>query len=371
MKIIHFSDTHLGFSEYSKVDPQSGLNQREQDFYDAWQQVIDRILADKPDAVVHAGDLFHTPRPSNRAIRIALAGIQAISQAGIPVVIVAGNHETPRIRTTGSIFESIALFPNVFPVFENRYERHRIQDADFHCIPHCSLQEEFETALQSIDIKPDAKFNVLISHGAWSGKDFFGMGEFNELRLPDIEGMTGRHFHYIALGHYHRHVQVAPHAMYSSSTERTSLNEHNAECGFLRVDLKTAETEYSTVHTRAMLKIPPIDCSGLSSAQIYEKLHLAADTKIKNAIVQLTLTNIDNDAFIKLDVREIDRIFAAAFYLEKQLFRQADKTNKAAHTTKIESLPVEFERYLGNLAEGEFDKKALVELGARYLQTES
>ena len=48
MKLLHFSDTHLGFSEYYKVDPQTGLNQREQDFYDAWDQVIDAIFESNP-----------------------------------------------------------------------------------------------------------------------------------------------------------------------------------------------------------------------------------------------------------------------------------------------------------------------------------
>ena len=49
MKIIHFSDTHLGFSEYSKLDPETGINQREQDFYNAWNYIIDDILKQKPE----------------------------------------------------------------------------------------------------------------------------------------------------------------------------------------------------------------------------------------------------------------------------------------------------------------------------------
>jgi len=344
MKIIHFSDTHLGYSEYNKIDQTSGINQREQDFYNTWNEVVDAILTEKPDVVVHAGDLFHTPRPSNRAIRIALSSIQRLSDAGIPLVIIAGNHETPRIRATGSIFESIALFPNVYPAFENAYQRFRIQK--------------------------DAEYNVLISHGAWSGKEFFGMGEFNELRLPDIEGLTGHQFDYIALGHYHRHVEVAPHAMYSSSTERTSLNEYNADCGYLRIDLQDHSHTYVPVNARAMLKLDPVDCSGLSSAQIYAQLQKLATDQIKDAIVQLSLIHIENDAFIKLDVREIERIFTDAFYLEKQLVRQADVASTLKSDMKIESLSIEFERYLKSVPEGELNKERLVEIAAAYLQTE-
>ena len=107
MRFVHFSDTHLGFSDLNKIDATTGINQRESDFYRAWWQAIDKILELKPDFVVHAGDLFQTPRPNNRAIRVGLEGIQRLNDADIPFVVVAGNHSTPRIRQTGSIFESI------------------------------------------------------------------------------------------------------------------------------------------------------------------------------------------------------------------------------------------------------------------------
>src|SRR4030042_6269893 len=98
MKLIHFSDTHLGFSEYHKIDPVAGINQREQDFYNAWNFIIDDIISQKPDLVLHAGDLFHTTRPSNRAIAVALEGIQKLSDANIPIVLISGNHSPPKIR---------------------------------------------------------------------------------------------------------------------------------------------------------------------------------------------------------------------------------------------------------------------------------
>lgn len=71
MRIVHFSDTHLGFSAYSKIDPSDGVNAREKDFYNAFRQAVDKAIELKPDAVVHAGDLFDVPRPTNRAIVFA------------------------------------------------------------------------------------------------------------------------------------------------------------------------------------------------------------------------------------------------------------------------------------------------------------
>lgn len=367
MKLLHFSDTHLGFSEYHKVDPTSGLNQREQDFYNAWQQVIDAIFKHQPDVVVHAGDLFHTPRPSNRAIRIALESIQKINDAGIPFVIIAGNHETPRIRTTGSIFESLDLFPNVHAAYSSRYEKFTIKDVDFHCLPHCSLTEEMDKAFE--DLKAAAANtsdrNVFLAHGAWGGE--YGMGEFNEQRLPDIEMITGINFDYIALGHYHRYVDVKPNACYSSSTERTSLNEHNSTCGYVMVDLENGERTYHDIQTRPMIKLPTLDCQDLKTAQIYQKLEELATSNIENAIVQLVLANIENDAFLKIDIRAIDAMFKHTFYLEKQLSRKVSKADDVIAHAKIESLPIEFERFISTIQSKELDNKKLAELGAMYL----
>ena len=366
MKLLHFSDTHLGFSEYNKIDPQSGLNQREQDFYDAWQQVMQGIFQHNPDVILHAGDLFHTPRPSNRAIHVALESIQKISDAGIPLIIVSGNHETPRIRTTGSIFESIDLFPNVYAAYQSRYEKFTVKDVDFHCLPHCSLTEEMDAAFETLIKGVTGDTNVLVSHGAWGGKEY-GMGEFNEQRLPDPESMSGKKFDYIALGHYHRYVAVKENACYCSSTERTSLSQHDSTCGYLVVDLQTNERRYHEIKTRAMLKPAAIDCAGMTTADIYQQLESAADDKIKYAIMQIQLINIEQDAFLKLEMRQIDEMFRKAFILEKQLMRKSESISGSSTQVKIESLPLEFERYIDALENTELEKSRLQQLGAFYL----
>lgn len=71
MKIVHLSDTHLGYSNFDKVND-LGVNFREQDFYDAFERVVSQILEIKPSIVIHSGDFFHRPSPSNRAMTFAL-----------------------------------------------------------------------------------------------------------------------------------------------------------------------------------------------------------------------------------------------------------------------------------------------------------
>ena len=92
MKILHIADTHLGYSAYRK-ETEEGINQREVDVYDAFKQFVDYAVKSKPDLIIHAGDLFDSVRPNNRAITFAIQQILRLSKQGIPSVLIAGNHE--------------------------------------------------------------------------------------------------------------------------------------------------------------------------------------------------------------------------------------------------------------------------------------
>ncbi len=371
MKFIHFSDTHLGFSDLNRVDPVSGINQREADFYAAWWQVIEAILQEKPDFVVHAGDLFQTPRPNNRAIRIALEGIQKLGEAGIPFVVVAGNHSTPRIRQTGSIFESLALFDHVYAAYQNRYEKFTLGTCAIHCIPHCSLSEELEAAYQAFEPDPQASYQILVTHGAWreaTGELIGSVGEFNEQFLENPLEKMGVEFDYIALGHYHKHMAVRPFAVYSGSTERTSFNEIGYSSGYIRVDLARRQWEYVAIHSRPMVGIGPVMCEGLSATEIYERLTEEQAKVPEGCLLRLEFAGVSRETLLQMEARAIDEIFEKAFYVEK-IYRPAEDSSHSALLASIGSLPVEFERYVEQLENFTLDKKKFVQLGKELLQT--
>ena len=369
MNIIHFSDTHLGYSEYHKIDVITGINQREQDFYNAWNYIVDEIITKKPNLVLHTGDLFHTTRPSNRAIAIALEGIQKINDCGIPLVCISGNHSTPKIKVTGSIFESIALFPNVYAAYKSQYERFRIQDCDIHCIPHCSLTEELENAFEQISILQDCRFNIFMTHGAWAGSKAYSMGEFNEQRISNPEISLKHKFDYIALGHYHKYIEIDDHIIYSGSTERTSFNEANYTSGYVWIDLENKTRKYIEIPSRKMIKLPPLDCSQLSALEILQALEKLSTPDLEQTLVSLELKNIQHDTFLKLDWREIDGLFKQVFYLEKS-FSQIEREGNKITSTSFESLPIEFERYIENLKLLDLDKDRLKKMGLDYLSNE-
>ena len=88
MRIVHLSDTHLGFRQLQRINDH-GRNEREQDVYDAFNAAIDRTIELAPAAVVHAGDLFDSYHPSSAALGVALDGLARLR---------AGRHPLRRYR---------------------------------------------------------------------------------------------------------------------------------------------------------------------------------------------------------------------------------------------------------------------------------
>ena len=51
MQFIHMADTHLGYRQY-------GLSERENDFFEVFDQAIEEVVHERPEFVIHSGDLF-------------------------------------------------------------------------------------------------------------------------------------------------------------------------------------------------------------------------------------------------------------------------------------------------------------------------
>src|SRR3712207_3332946 len=58
VRIAHISDTHLGYTRYAKLHPETGRNQREVDVQEAYARAVDAILERDVDLVIHSGDVF-------------------------------------------------------------------------------------------------------------------------------------------------------------------------------------------------------------------------------------------------------------------------------------------------------------------------
>ena len=113
MKIIHLADSHLGFSSYSRLD-EHGQNRIEEMVYSGFDQAIKTIIKTRPDAVVHAGDVFHHVRPKIKPLVVFQRGLEWLIEAEIPVIIISGNHDAPKSYSQTSPFR---LFENLRGVY--------------------------------------------------------------------------------------------------------------------------------------------------------------------------------------------------------------------------------------------------------------
>lgn len=317
MRILHFSDTHLGFQAFDRVN-EAGVNAREQDVYDAFERVVNRILEARPDAVIHSGDFFHRPSPSNRALTFGLEQLRRIGQAGIPTVIIAGNHETPKTIYNSPILRALRTLDHVTPIFGETWESTTIGPVVVHGIPHINDHRILLTELERLT-PVHGKCNVLMLHTSL-GKKYL-MEEYGEQIFPPAFDNKLLEFQYIALGHWHncQAVDLHPCAWYSGSTERLSDTEIGAEKGFLWLDVQpdhSCKVEFEPIATRPWLRWERNDCASASVAELEAELAVfQQNNDCRDAILSLTFNDIRPEQTLELGNIRLRQHFATAFQI--------------------------------------------------------
>jgi DNA repair exonuclease SbcCD nuclease subunit len=382
MRFVHISDSHLGASGFSRRLSLSGYNQREEDICNSFASAVDQIIELSPDFVLHTGDLFHSVRPTNRIINFAIRQILRIVSLKIPMVIISGNHDTPKQRSVGSVFSFFEVFsPFLHLVYKNKYESIDLNQTTIHAIPHCLDQENFREELAKVRIDQEAKYNILMLHGVVAGIPEFSMGELSEQEIPTSYFDLG--FDYVALGHYHRHCQVAPVVVYAGSTERLSLAELGQEKGFVEVSLesrvlslesKNLSSTFHSVPTRDMIELPTLDAKDLDPDGVYQGIEERTNSSagscgqdIIDKIVRLKIINIPEYVYNSLDFRKITELKSKAFHFDLRFERKDEKERAFTTETTIGKLPLEFEQYVKQAVVENLNKDRLLELGLKYL----
>jgi DNA repair protein SbcD/Mre11 len=313
LKIAHLADLHLGFRAYHRVNGQ-GLNLREADVAAAFRQAVDRVVALQPDVVLVAGDVFHTVRPSNAAIAEAFRHFSSLTLRlpGVPVVVIAGNHDSPRSVDTGHILALFREIPGMEVVTDEVQRVHLPSlDAAVLGLPHNALAREHLPALET---DPDVATNILMMHGTVGGsaaeERLRYVSEFGGVTVDDTA--IGPHrWEYVALGHYHLLTELAPNMWYAGGIERTSTNiwmEVEGPKGFLVYDTATRRADFHPLETRPVLDLPRIAARGLTVADVDAALDAAVDAVaggLEGKIVRLVVTDIPRHVVRELNHKRI------------------------------------------------------------------
>ncbi len=105
IRIMHFGDVHLGMETYGKIDPETGLNSRIKDFSRSLNAAIDKALEKGVNIALFAGDAYKSRDPNQTHQREFASCIRRLTEAGLPVVMLTGNHDLPNSRARANAIE--------------------------------------------------------------------------------------------------------------------------------------------------------------------------------------------------------------------------------------------------------------------------
>jgi len=336
VRLAHLADPHLGFRQYHRQTP-AGINQREADVANAFRAAVEGVIAARPDAVLVAGDLFHAVRPTNAAIVFAFRQLQRLREAlpAAPVVLIAGNHDTPRSAETGSILRLFEELGVDVATDQPRRLAYPALGLSVLAVPHQALVAPERPALRPAG---DAPHQVLVLHGEVEGvfpSDRSSVEHGGALLAPGE--LHAGEWSYVALGHYHVQHEVAPRAWYAGALEYVSSNiwgEQGEDAGhghqgkgWLLADLGAGTVSRQPVPpARGIHDLPPLDARDLPASAVDQAIAGRLATLpggIADQVVRLVVRNIPRHVVRELDHAALRARKAEALHFQVE-FRRPD-----------------------------------------------
>lgn len=295
LRILHVADSHIG----ADLPRRRGARPRRgDDIVDSYRRALGHAVTAGVDLVIHAGDVFDTPDPGDGAILAATEPLLGLASAGIPVVIVPGNHERSALPHTLLLAHPLIHVIDQPRTTVLRCRGQRVAIAGIPCLRRQATQR-FGLALESTAWqKAGGDVNILVVHqafdGARCGPANFRFRTCEDVLAPDAVPPA---FHYVAAGHVHRHQLLAggPHGetplVYAGSSDRISFAEVDEPKGAVLVEFREGAARPRFLeHTVRAMAVVPLDVSGLSAAHVVARVLHALAALPSDAVVQVRLT---------------------------------------------------------------------------------
>ncbi|MGP1373629.1 MAG: exonuclease subunit SbcD [Almyronema sp.] len=336
IRILHLSDIHMGSGFcHGRLNPETGLNTRLEDFVATLSLCIDRAIAEPVDLVLFSGDAFPDATPPPIVQQAFASQFRRLVDAEIPTVLLVGNHDqhaqgtggaslciyrtlgvpgfvvgdrltTHRIETSNGVVQIITLPWLTRSTLLTRPETDGLSMAEVNQLLIDRLRVALEGEIRRLD--PDLP-TVLLGHlmadtACYGAERFMAAGK--GFTVP-MALLTRDCFDYIALGHVHKHqiLSESPLALYPGSIERVDFSEEKEDKGYVLVSLARGATtaEFCPLPVRPF-KTVSADLSKADDPQ-QKLLQAIAATDIEEAVVRL---------IYKLRSEQIEQIDNAAIY---------------------------------------------------------
>jgi len=300
VKFIHLADTHLGKRRYGRVDHETGMNIFEKQLYENFLATCKLIATKyKPDFIIHAGDLFDSPRPPINAISTAIDALGVFEDSNIPCYVISGNHDQNKTIGKGHPFEILKRTLSDTEFIYKKPETFKQNDYSLHCIPYT-----LDASGDVVNISE--KSGILVMHG-----------------IEELPSYYMSEFEYIALGHDHKMHSLYVNERYSGSTEYLTYGELQPIDFHNKHTKKKSWEEIETVQkgiievkdgvANPICDLPKmkmyqggtLNCIDKSIGEITEYICSIADNTTIGAQCRVTLLNMANDMKSALDYRLI------------------------------------------------------------------
>lgn len=263
MKLIHISDTHVKLlrdhNHYLKI----------------FDQIYEQIKQEKPDAIIHCGDLFHNKTNlTPEAIQVAGDFLNNLANLA-PTYLIAGNHDLN--LKNGSRLDSISPVVD-FLKNPNLHYLKKAQEVDIgdNVILNALVINDCQNWQK---ISDNSKINIALYHGSVSGVQT-DVGYVMEHGDHDISIFEG--FDYVLLGDIHKTNQsldAEGRARYCGSTVMQNFGETNDK-GFLVWDIQDKQ-DFSVKHIAIPHPSPFITIELTSEGEIPQELSLPEGSKLR------------------------------------------------------------------------------------------
>ncbi|MDW8316362.1 MAG: exonuclease SbcCD subunit D [Anaerolineae bacterium] len=353
IRLLHLADIHIGMENYGRLDPQTGLNQRVMDYLRRLSDAVDYALHHEIDVVIFAGDAYKTRDPNPTYQREFARRMKRLADAGIPVVMLVGNHDLPAAAqraTSISIFSTLSV-PNMYVA-----ERESLLQIT------CRRGQPLQVATVPYPLK-----SSLLMDDAVRGKSAAETDQMLEQMLvdniralaldtrrrPDVPAVLTGHFSvqeasqgsernimlgrdvavprsaladpawdYVALGHIHKHQSLNgdahPPIVYSGSLERIDFGEEGEPKGWVVATIERGHTRWQHVshyrHPPRPFVTIQVDLRQEAGDPTAAVLQAIARHDLRDAVVRMVLT-LRSEQEPLLREREIRQALQAAYYV--------------------------------------------------------
>ncbi len=275
-RILHFADAHIDIATNGRHDAQTGLSVRMQDFLKSMDTIVDTAIAEKVDMVLFAGDAYKDRTPVPTFQREWGRRIVRLSQAGIPTLLLVGNHDlSPALGRAHAMqeFETLPV-PHVQVASKPRFfSSHDLENLPIQIMALPWVSRSGLMAVQSAQAQPPAQdvvkvydelenrlhdlmevwFNeqvddrfpvILAAHASVQGATYGGERAVMLGADLVLSGSLVKdpRLSYTALGHIHKaqdlNKGIQPPVIYPGSIERVDFGEAHDDKFFVIADVQ-------------------------------------------------------------------------------------------------------------------------------------